>query len=266
MHLKETFNLDPTTYDNMRPSYPQALYQDLMAYSGLIKGDKCLEVGIGTGQATGPFLQAGCQVTAVELGPDLAAFSRKKFAAYDHFDLIEGSFESADLASHCYDLVYAASSFHWIPLDQGLEKVKTILRPGGTFAWISVQPGPDPSHRVLHEKIQDVYYKYRDHFPNFKSVKDLDYLRSLVDNKLENRKKDFERHSFTDVKTLTFKGQRRLSARDYCRLLSTYSDHKAMGPQVLQAFLGEVEGVIEAAGGYFLLSDTHLMCIGRTHE
>jgi 16S rRNA A1518/A1519 N6-dimethyltransferase RsmA/KsgA/DIM1 with predicted DNA glycosylase/AP lyase activity len=33
-----------------------------------------MEVGIDTGQATVPFLETGCEVTAIELGRDLAEF------------------------------------------------------------------------------------------------------------------------------------------------------------------------------------------------
>ena len=50
----------------MRPGYPKELYQDLFAYKPVEAGSRAVEVGIGTGQATRPVLETGCQVTAVE--------------------------------------------------------------------------------------------------------------------------------------------------------------------------------------------------------
>ena len=54
--LRMKFDEDEINYDRWRPGYPDELFQ------------AALEVGIGTGQATRPFLEAGCRVTAVELG------------------------------------------------------------------------------------------------------------------------------------------------------------------------------------------------------
>ena len=43
-------------YDRVRPEYPAEMFEDAIAYAG---GNKALEIGAGTGKATGPFLQAG---------------------------------------------------------------------------------------------------------------------------------------------------------------------------------------------------------------
>ncbi|MCL2694603.1 MAG: hypothetical protein FWE60_05815, partial [Oscillospiraceae bacterium] len=61
-------------YDKIRPEYPRGLFKDIISYSGAAKGKRALEIGAGTGKATTPFLDAGYNVTAVELGENMAEF------------------------------------------------------------------------------------------------------------------------------------------------------------------------------------------------
>ena len=68
MAKKLSFNENADNYDRLRPRYCQELFADIAAYAGLQEGAAALEVGAGTGQATGPFLERGCQVTAIERG------------------------------------------------------------------------------------------------------------------------------------------------------------------------------------------------------
>ncbi len=50
--LKTTFNQDAENYDRARPTYPEALFDDLVSMTGLGTGAMVLELGCGTGQAT----------------------------------------------------------------------------------------------------------------------------------------------------------------------------------------------------------------------
>lgn len=75
--LCATFDEDAATYDRWRPRYVPELFAAVFQYAG--PPGKALEMGLGTGQATEPFLQAGWQVTGVERGERLAAFAWEKF-------------------------------------------------------------------------------------------------------------------------------------------------------------------------------------------
>ena len=48
MEAKNTFDLFVNDYDRLRPQYPIALYEDIIAYSGIKAGAKLLEIGAGT--------------------------------------------------------------------------------------------------------------------------------------------------------------------------------------------------------------------------
>ncbi len=128
------FNEDEENYDKNRPTYVKELYQDIINYSGVCKGSEVLEIGIGTGQATLPFLNVGCNITAVELGDKLVAYSRKKFSNYQNIEIINADFTGGNWNDNSYDLVYSATAFHWIPQELGYNMVKSILRSNGTIA------------------------------------------------------------------------------------------------------------------------------------
>ena len=133
MYLRRTFDEDAVFYHRYRPGYVPELHAAVLAYcSGT--GRQALESGIGTGQATEPFLAAGWQVDAVELGPSLAAFASARFAAWPSFRIIHGDFCALDLPANRYDLFYAGTAFHWLDQDLGLDLVFRVLKPGGAIA------------------------------------------------------------------------------------------------------------------------------------
>ena len=115
MDLRLTFNEVSAEYDNLRPRYVDELFTDIIQFSAIDKTKRALEIGIGTGQATLPFLKTGCDLTAIEIGDKLAQYSRGKFATYEHFKVLNQDFESVSLEDNSYDLIYSASAFHWIP-------------------------------------------------------------------------------------------------------------------------------------------------------
>jgi 16S rRNA A1518/A1519 N6-dimethyltransferase RsmA/KsgA/DIM1 with predicted DNA glycosylase/AP lyase activity len=61
--LRQTFGEDAELYDRVRPTYPAQLYDDLSKH--LVDSRRVLEIGPGTGQATGPMVERGWDVTAV---------------------------------------------------------------------------------------------------------------------------------------------------------------------------------------------------------
>lgn len=97
MELRRTFNTDEYNYDKSRPAYPKELFEDIFDYVKLSGNSNVLEIGIGTGQATLPFLNKGCNVTAVELGDKLSRYCAQKFSYFDKFNIINSDFIEADL-------------------------------------------------------------------------------------------------------------------------------------------------------------------------
>lgn len=127
------FGSDPSTYDVARPGHPERVYELLVARCGLRRGSSVLEVGPGTGQATRRLLELGADpLVALEPNPAFADFLRA--STEDRVDVRVAALESSELADGEFDLAAAASSFHWVEEDVGLQKIAAALRPGGWWA------------------------------------------------------------------------------------------------------------------------------------
>ncbi|WP_372343193.1 class I SAM-dependent methyltransferase [Streptomyces sp. KL116D] len=135
--LRRTFTQDAETYDRARPGYPPELYDDLAELAGTGPGCRVLEVGCGTGKATVPLAARGCRIVAVELGAELAAVARRRLAGHPGAEVEVAAFEDWPLPAEPFDVVLAATSFHWIDPAVRVAKSARALRPGGTLATVS---------------------------------------------------------------------------------------------------------------------------------
>ncbi|MBQ9951032.1 MAG: methyltransferase domain-containing protein [Clostridia bacterium] len=244
--LETTFNTVAAQYDRMRPTYVEALYDDIWNYGGFGENVRALEVGIGTGQATQPVLNRGAAVTAVELGGDLAAFCAQKFAVETRFSVVNMDFSDFDAPEGTFDLIYSASAFHWIPEETGYTKVMKLLRPGGVFARFANHPYRDKGNDALHEAMQVHYAKYMP-----KSKLSPEY--SMED--AEKRGAVGKKYGFEDIRCRLYKRTRAFTAEQYTELLGTYSDHIALGEKK-EEFFSLIRREIERFGGTFTVYDT----------
>ena len=67
--LRAGFDGAAGDYQRTRPVCPPQLFSDLIDLAALDAGDRVIEIGCGTGQATVPLAERGLSVTAVELAP-----------------------------------------------------------------------------------------------------------------------------------------------------------------------------------------------------
>src|SRR6059058_3185216 len=155
--LKTTFNSAARLYHQARPEYPDGLFDELVRLAGLRPGDRLLEVGCATGKATIPLARRGFQITCVELGPDLAAEARRNLAGFPRVAVVNEAFEAWEPSQAGFDLVCAATAWHWIDPAVRYQKSWDLLREGGHLAfWAAAHAFPAGGDRFFHE-LQDVY-------------------------------------------------------------------------------------------------------------
>ena len=252
----QTFDRVDVLYDRFRPRYCAALYEAIEDYCLIEKSSKLIEVGIGTGQATVPFLERGAAVTAVEYGEHLAQRCREKLAGYPGLRILTGKFEDCVLEAASADLVYSATAFHWIPEKEGYEKVFSLLKPGGAFARFANRPYVGGG--ALGAAIQEVYRRFA---PCRGDVyrKPEEFTAERADETAQIAGK----YGFTELRFRIFRSERTMSAEDYVGLLGTYSDTIAMAPDDREHFLGEIRSAIERFGGSITIRDTQDLELAR---
>lgn len=257
--LEWTFDTVASVYEKFRPGYVDELYQAIFDYIPIHENSKTVEIGIGGGQATLPFLRTGCEVTAVEYGENFSELCREKFKEFPGFTVITGRFEDASLDDNVFDLVYSASAFHWIPEDIGYAKVFSMLKSGGAFARFANHPYRDWANPALMEEIDWLYDKYYYTFHN----RNREPLEECGEEQARSRALIAEKYGFTDIQYALFYRTRLFTAKEYRTLLGTYSDHIAMEEKIRTEFFSKIEEAIDHHGGIINIKDTMDLQLAR---
>ena len=139
-------------YERHRPSYPEALIDELVNITGAVAGDPALEIGAGTGKATRALVARGFDVLALEPDPAMAAVARRQVPAAT---FVASGFEDWPLLPRRFAIVVAAQSWHWVDREIGPSKAAGALRPGG---WITLLWNrPDLDGCAWHDSLQPIY-------------------------------------------------------------------------------------------------------------
>ncbi|MBU1622946.1 MAG: methyltransferase domain-containing protein [Nanoarchaeota archaeon] len=128
-----TFGPISSLYDKARISYPSALIDDIIAFSGVENG-KVLDVGCGTGQATILFAERGFYVTGVDISQQMIDVAKRKCSSLPNVDFKVGTFEEVELPEGSLDIVLSGMAWHWVAPEGRYEKVHRILKDNGTLA------------------------------------------------------------------------------------------------------------------------------------
>ncbi|GAA0385002.1 hypothetical protein Acor_48200 [Acrocarpospora corrugata] len=218
------FNGDAELYDRARPGYPAELFD-------LLPVGRVLEIGPGTGQATEALAARGNQIVAVELGPQMADVARRKLARFPRVEVVTTDFETWPLPEEPFDLVLAATSFHWIDPDIRVSKAARALRPGGMLATISTHhtaSGTDADE--FFADAQECYLRFDPDTPPGLLLEPADEIP--MDSAEIDASPDFGPATFH-----RFEWDQPYSTQSYLDVLTTYSGHRALPPAARNGLL-----------------------------
>lgn len=246
-----TFDTVSELYEKYRICYIDDIYRDIFAYKSVGFQSNLIEIGIGTGHATLPFLETGASVTAIEYGANLSDVCRKKFKEYSNFEIKTMKFEDYKCPDNSIDLVYSASAFHWIPEEIGYTKVYDMLKHGGVFARFANHPFHDKEKPEMCDAIQTVYkayapYRNGEYSPPVEYTEENAKIRALI----------AEKYGFTDISYKLYHNARTFTADEYVGLLNTYNDNIAMEENIRNSFFDEIRNVILDYGNQITIYDT----------
>jgi trans-aconitate methyltransferase len=215
-NLKTTFNSVPTLYEEVRPSYSDALVSDIIAFSQIPEGGSILDIGCGTGKATRPFLSSGYSAVCLDIGEDLIAVAQSALAEFTRVEFVVRPFEEWQ-TDRTFDLIISATAFHWLNRELRYRKVASLLKTGGCLAVFS--------HKHVNkevgffEAVQEIYRQYipeRSQPVTSSKPQPTSHSEPGLDQFEEFVQKRYAWHA-----TYT--------AEQYTALLNTYSDHIALG-------------------------------------
>jgi SAM-dependent methyltransferase len=221
---RTTFDAAAHLYQRARPEHPEALYDTLIRATGLRAGDRVLEVGCATGKATMPLARRGFRITCIELGAALAAVARRNLAGFPEVDVVEGAFEDlGPSAAEPFDLVFAATAWHWLDPALRFRRAWELLRPGGHLAFWSAAhvfpAGGDPFFAELQEVYEGIGEGLREGEGRPRPGELPDEREAIEDSGL-----------FDEVLVRHFDWDADYDAQGYLDLLDTFSGHIAMQP------------------------------------
>lgn len=232
--LRTTFDSAAALYHEARPEYPEELFDALVAMAALEPGAWLAEVGCASGKATIPLARRGFRVTCVELGAALADEARRNLAGFERVTVINAGFETwQPPALAAFDLVYAATAWHWIDPDIRYAKARELLKPGGHLAfWGATHVVPADGDPFFRE-IQDVYEEIGETLPE-------GWHHTTAETLTDQRAEIEATGLFTDVQVRRFGWETSYTAPQYLRLLDTFSGHIAMAQWQRDRLYGEI--------------------------
>jgi SAM-dependent methyltransferase len=236
-----SFNADAQTYQRGRPPYPDVVFALLAERCGLRPEARVLEIGAGTGLATGPLLAVGAHVVAVEPGENLAAVLAADHAS-DRLELVVADFEVADLPGG-FDLAVAATALHWLDPATSTEKIGRLVRPGGWLAAWWNEFGDVRRPTLFRDRLDDVYRDLLPAEPGYRNS------RSYVLDTARWRKQLTSGGYFDDVSVEIIEWHQILTAQTARDLWSTFPNIAELSPADREEFLTRLGSIIDELGG-----------------
>jgi SAM-dependent methyltransferase len=230
----ESFGSVARLYDRARPTYPPALVDWLLPDGAR----RVLDIGCGTGIAGALFAQRGCEVTGVEVDARMAVIARTK-----GLDVEVASFERWEDRGRRFELAISAQAWHWIEPRAGAAKAAAVLRDGGRIAcfW---NVGDPPAH--VFERLDPIYDRLGPKSEGLPVVLGRSGGRGEETAAALNESELFE-----PAEIHRFQWSRAYTTDEWLELISTHSDHQALGEAGLEALRDAVGAELDALGGSF---------------
>ena len=241
MERKLTFNEVPELYDQYRPSYPEAMIEDIIRISKLQPNGNILEIGCGTGQATLPFAQKGYSMTCLDIGDNTIRYVQNKMKSYANTRFIQTAFEEWVPIPPKFNLIISGSAFHWIPSEVGYPKVANLLEDTGFLAFFwNMHYYPDTD---IYWDIKDIYHRVT---PELAKSRNEDTCEERINKRVNEIN---QTGLFHPVQVYQYPWEETYNAEQYVQLMDTFSDHRILDPLEKQELYSEVKNIINQHGG-----------------
>jgi SAM-dependent methyltransferase len=133
---KEKFTADfgktAEDYARHRAGYPDWLFERLMRRGLARPGMRALDLATGTGYLARGLAQRGLVVTGLDVSTEMMAAAKALDAAQGiGIEYVLGRAEETGLSAASFDLVTAATCWHWFDAPKAAQEVLRLLKPDG---------------------------------------------------------------------------------------------------------------------------------------
>jgi SAM-dependent methyltransferase len=229
-----SFDAAVDVYDEVRPAYPQGVFDVLFAL--LPSRSYVVEVGPGTGQATKDLLARGAVVHAIEISPAMAARLRSNLPS-ERLEVSVGDFETIDLTADSADALFSATAYHWISPQAQLDRPAKVLRPGGIIAIVDLIQVDSPDDRGFFAAAQSIYERYGQGHSGPPAPTRDDAVPAI-------HKALTDDQCFGNVAVHRYDWNQTYSASDYRKLMLSYSGTQMMGEDHRVGLLDDMESFV----------------------
>ena len=233
---KESFDAVAADYERYRRSPPAEVIDAIIESAELEPGRTVLEIGCGTGQLSAPLAERGVNLTAIELGANLAARARQNVAGFPNARVEVSSFEDWVLPEARFDAVVCANAFHWLDPARRVSKSFEALRPRGSLVVLHMHHVRGGTHGFF-EATQPSYVKWGlsdDPFFEPSAPADVPTMYLELDQSPD----------WTAVKRQRFEIPMRYSTASYVGWLRTDSLVNSLDTEARTGFLQDIERLI----------------------
>ncbi len=160
-------------YDQVRPSYPAQLIQDIIATTNIGANSALLEIGAGTGKATVQLAEKGFKIHAIEIGKDMGEILKEKCHTYPNVSVEIASFEEwTPQKNDRYDMIFCAQAFHWLDVTVKYKKCYNLLKEDGYLVlfWYNASGDKTEEAKIINQKVNEIIQKYVNRQSNEKKL------------------------------------------------------------------------------------------------
>ncbi|MER6537365.1 class I SAM-dependent methyltransferase [Streptomyces sp. 900105755] len=239
--LRSIFDQDAERYERARPRYPAALVEELVRVTGAGPDVRVLEIAPGTGKLTADLARSGCSITAVEIGPSMAAVARRQLAPFPRVEVVVSAFEEWEPPPEPFDAVVCATAFHWLDPAVRLPRAARALRPGGRLGIVSTHHVAGGTEDFFAE-VQECYERWDPATPPG--------LRQTREADLATDTSEFTGSPYvTDVAVQGHAQEITYTTGQYLDVLLTYSNHRALPEAARDGLLAGIGELIDSRYG-----------------
>lgn len=231
------FDLVAEAYDIGRPEYPSVIYEEI--FHRLQPRPVVLEIGSGSGQATGELAKRSASLECVEPGENFVRQLRERFSEQRHVAIHQVDFEDYR-CTHQFDLVFSGCALHWVPKEVALSRIRNLLSVHGWLVGVWNQIGLAP------ELAEIVEAELRPSLPDF----ELPFYEPETHEKYfaEGVEDLCTSWGFHNCQMDVVKGIRNVDIATFMAFLQSYANVKDRSASEVKTLLGRVAEAIRTAG------------------